>query len=415
MAHSKSIILLLATVSMAAILPSLFSSSSQSQSPQLTQPCPSIQAGRAANLPPDPNWESKNQWKVFSQNNSKKEGDISNKERGREETITAIAFSPNNKFLATGTKYVNAKGNDVLGNVKVWWNLEVDNRKLNITHQGNSQINALAFSSNGVYLGAVSDAGKVWLWSYQQWQQKGVRRFFEGGNQIKSRSIVFSPDNRVLVIGGAVRTGQPSILRWSISANGMLQPIRRPLQEVKKFSPTSNTAESQEINSLAFSPNGKIIAAAGTANLYQKEAFRTIKKLYVDLWDAESGKHLCTLDNSGFSSPSIAFSPNGTVFAAADKSGGIVRLWSLPNLEPLPSLNHGGQVNAIAFSPSGEVLLSGGVDRKVNLWRVKTGQEIATTSNHDGEVTSVAFRADGKAFATGGMDKKFRTYIYRDK
>ena len=110
-------------------------------------------------------------------------------------------------------------------------------------------------------------------------------------------------------------------------------------------------------NGVAFSPDGKILAA-GTEDL-------TVK-----LWNAETGEDMATLEGYDVT------------------RGNVKRVWSL------------------AFSPDGQTLATGTWHGSIKLWDVPTRTEIATISlsAYLARVMSLAISPDGTVLAAGISD-----------
>jgi WD40 repeat protein len=98
----------------------------------------------------------------------------------------------------------------------------------------------------------------------------------------------------------------------------------------------------------------------------------------------------------------VAFSPDGQLLAVAGTDNTIT-LWDVATGEPFgqPLVGHAFEVNSLAFSPDGQMLASGSADRTVMLWDVATGQPLGLPlTGHIGQVNSVAFSPDGKILAS---------------
>ena len=101
---------------------------------------------------------------------------------------------------------------------------------------------------------------------------------------------------------------------------------------------------------------------------------------------------------------SVAFSPDGKLLAAGDTNCEI-HLWQIPDYLPFLILKgHTDWVRSIAFSPDGSTLASGGVDRSVRLWDLRTGQCYKILQGHDRQIWSITFSQDGSTFASCSSD-----------
>jgi WD40 repeat protein len=96
---------------------------------------------------------------------------------------------------------------------------------------------------------------------------------------------------------------------------------------------------------------------------------------------------------------SVAFSPDGRLLAAATGEPGIDRparafLWNLATGKPAaPVLPHAGCVLSLAFSADGRFLATGSRDRAARVWEVASGEPVTPPLRHDGAVRLVSFVA----------------------
>ncbi|MBH8553140.1 serine/threonine protein kinase [Nostocaceae cyanobacterium CENA357] len=160
-----------------------------------------------------------------------------------------------------------------------------------------------------------------------------------------------------------------------------------------------NSVALGSVNALSISPDGKTLASGDDK--------------IIRLWDLNIKKLLASLSAHSQNVTSVAFSPDGKILATAsdDKT---IKLWDFNTFHEIATLcGHSHAVKSVAFSPDGQILASGSWDKKVILWDVSTNTEITNLTGHQLQVSSVAFSPQGKFLATASFDRTIRLWQLR--
>ncbi|MBD2210936.1 serine/threonine protein kinase [Nostoc linckia FACHB-104] len=207
------------------------------------------------------------------------------------------------------------------------------------------------------------------------------------GHSQAVKSVAYSPDGKLL----ATASDDQTIKLWDVNQ----------LQEIYTL-----IGHSHAVKSVAFSPDGQILASGSWD--------KTVK-----LWDVNTGKEIFTLSKHQLQVNSVAFSPQGQLLASTSFDRTIC-LWQLsearefknrPDYTLLGTLSgHAWAVLTVAFSPDGKILATGSDDNTIKLWEVNTGQVITTLLGHSWSVLALAFTSDGTMLISASRDRTVKLW-----
>jgi WD40 repeat protein/predicted Ser/Thr protein kinase len=240
---------------------------------------------------------------------------------------------------------------------------------------------SVAFAPDGQRLATADTAGAVKLWEVPSCRL--VSTIITQAPD--ATSLTFSPNGKTLALASSdqsvrlldVTTSQCT-LRLSPAAAPTLPPV-----------PSPAGASGRPAYTLAFSPDGKILASCAGND--------------VILWNAADGKRMETLTAHTDRVTGVAFSPDGKSLASAGVDRAVI-LWDLKTDQPRHTLvSHLDYVACVAFSPDSRIVASASWDGTVILWNASDGTCLASLEDFNCWVHSVAFAPDGRTLAAGDI------------
>ncbi|KAJ3082717.1 hypothetical protein HK102_001496 [Quaeritorhiza haematococci] len=363
--------------------------------------------------------------------------------------VNAVAISPDNRLVVTGSTDTTAKVFDLTTGKEV--------REL-CGHT--ASLRALAFTPDGKQLVTVSwdNTAKIWdmatgrevmtLYGHTDWVGTVAvssdgrliatgsndvsakiwdRRFgamlkeFKGRHEGSVTAVAFSPDGRYLLTAGddqmvrvcELETGQEVHAlsghkgmifglavspdsRYAVSGCGDETAKVWDLQSGKEV--WELRGHSNVVFAVAFMPDGKQIVTVSLDRLAK-------------LWDVETGKEVLALTDHTMAIDAVAASSDGRTLVTGSWDG-TAKVWGDLKVreESVEFQGHKDSIWAIAASPDGKYVVTVALDKVAKVWEVATGKEVWELKGHTGPVYAVAVSADMRHVVTGSEDQTLRVW-----
>jgi WD40 repeat protein len=254
---------------------------------------------------------------------------------------TAVAFSPDGKYFASGSK-----------GIKLW---DLSTKQQKFTLDDNIRTTSVAFSPDGKNLlsGGPSAGSRVPsnMQIYDVATGKEVRDFDPAG---VLWSVAYSPDGKYALSGGSYIYGGRIDL-WDASRGRLIRTEEEIISDAM-------------VLAVSFSADGRYALSGGVKN-------------ELILWDAKSLTELKRFIGHEGSAQiwSVAFSPDGRYALSATWKDSI-KIWDIASGTEYKTLTGHSSIKSYSgakFSPNGKYVISAG-DASTRIWDVSTGEEVAS-------------------------------------
>lgn len=316
-------------------------------------------------------------------------------QKGHSSPITSLAFGSNGRALISGERN---------GIVK-FWDLQTGLNLRDIYLNSELKKGFSANASGRIIFTPAKD--ECAFWDLQTGKKLKSFECGDGNNYFSNRAFSFS--NQILAVGE----------QGSFSVSNQAKKTYVSLE-----------GEIVQVEGLAFSPDGKILAvSSGWIKLYEAESGKFLREMIsgnftgdvrnlvfsadgktlagktenasefnaksnIIVWDAASGVQKA-IYNAGLVPMNIALSNDGATVAAGTETGKIALY---ENNSPTPRFldNRTAVATAFAFSPDGRLLASGDMNGGLKIWDWRGERELASLGTKILPVSNVAIDGDNR-------------------
>lgn len=319
--------------------------------------------------------------------------------QGHEGRVYGLSYSADGRLLLSG---------DWKGTINVWDPATAKKRAFISPGKFNDHsLFALAIAPDSNKVVVSSWFGSVTVWDMVTGKATAIR-------EAHIRNVVtlaYSPDGKTFATGGydgLVKLWNPDTLQvvrtfrgYSGDWTAMAKARNLDFDSLPPEGKLSIQWQASRIASVAYSPDGRLLAAACWDG-------------NVRVWNLATGQEVSQL-NHGNPVYAVAFAPDSKTLAAGTANG-LVWLWDATTGKGRATLaGHADTVHSVAFAPNGKTLASGGWDRVIKLWDLARAAEKATLQGHTDRVHTVAYAPDGKTLASASNDQTVKLWHVGDE
>jgi len=255
---------------------------------------------------------------------------------GHSKEVTAVSWSPNGKFIASGSQD---------GTVQVWD--ATDGRKIFTYTRHTDRVNGVSWSRDSRQIVSGSEDKTVQVWNAVD----GALSFNFLGHTAGVLCVGWQPNDSSVASG----SWDGTLRDWATIQHG------NHFNAGEQIFSYDGHGEN-EVNALAWSPNGSFIASAGADQTVQISNGINGTPRLPFFTGHRSNQHLNPVR-------SVSWSPDGNLIVSGD-SFSTIYVWTFADRKIIFTYQgQKGAVNAVGWSPDGKKIASAGSDTTVQIWQ----------------------------------------------
>jgi WD40 repeat protein len=286
--------------------------------------------------------------------------------------IKTIAISPHLPIVATGSEDMTIR----------LWDIHTG-AQLGILTGHHQSIETLVFHPHQA--GLLYSSGKDGL--IKLWCVKTAQKLISiDSQQSKVNTLAISPDGKLLISGGSDRT----IKIWYLGLGE-----RQLIDHLVRIKP-----HQLSVNSIAVNPLENEVKFASVSSDHR-----------VMLWGMESKTPLSIFTAHTQAVKTLAFSPDGKLLATGGDDG-LIQIWDLDHRELTQTLSaHRWTISGLSFLADSNTLISASWDGNIKFWQVSSEQEIECLVTHAAEILALDICRSQQYIITASRDRTAKIWM----
>ena len=292
-----------------------------------------------------------------------------------EKPFTAIAFSPDGKYLAT------------IGEDQLLHTYDAETgAAIEVYGPSGAALSVLAFAADGSPItAAANNSGMLWDLA-SEWKLVRTIGSPDMAGELVDRvtALDFSHDGKLLAVGGGEPSRSGEIKIYNVESGQLVLALKEP--------------HSDTVNCLAFSPDSQQLASCAADR-------------FVKVWNVADGTFLRSFEGHTHHVLGVAWRADGRVLASSGADM-VVKVWDTRTGDQLRTIQNqfNKEVTSVSFVGDGDVFVVTAGDARVRFMNAANGGNVRDFGGTADYMYAGAASADGKTVIAGGLDSVLRIW-----